>query len=116
MEHKKESNIDVSIVMAVFNEEENIEDAIESVMNQEYSNFEVIVINDGSKDSTERIVNSEYEEENKVSIFSQKNKGLSSSLNRAIKISNSEFIARLDADDRCLPGRIKRLGLLVLTT
>ena len=108
MEHRKDSNIDVSVVMAVFNEEENIEDAIESMMNQEYSNFEVIVINDGSKDSTERIVNSEYEEENKVSIFGQKNKGLPSSLNRAIKISNSEFIARLDADDRCLPGRIKK--------
>ena len=108
MKYKKDSNIDVSVVMAVFNEEENIENAIESVLNQEYSNFELIVINDGSKDSTERIVNSEYKEEDKVKIFNQKNKGLVSSLNRAIKISNSEFIARLDADDRCLPGRIKK--------
>lgn len=108
MNYEKASKNKVSLIMAAFNEEESIKGAIESVLNQKYTKFDLIVINDGSEDKTKEIIESMYEEDCKVRLINQRNRGLAYSLNKAIKVSKSEFIARLDADDRCLPGRFEK--------
>ena len=87
----------ISVVMPVYNCEEYIYLSIKSILEQSYSNFELIVINDGSTDGTLKIL--ENFSDNRIRIFSQNNMGISKSLNKGIRISQGKFIARHDADD-----------------
>lgn len=96
----------VSIIMSVFNEEKYVADAIESILNQTYQNWEFIIINDGSVDSTESIIN-QYQDP-RIRYFYQENIGLTKSLNKGITLSQGKYIARIDADDRSLPKRIEQ--------
>lgn len=96
----------VSVVMSVFNGERYVRDAIESILNQTYQNWEFIIINDGSKDSTESII-FQYKDE-RIKYFSHENIGLTRSLNRGIMEARGKYIARLDADDRSLPERLEK--------
>ena len=75
-----------------------IKQSIESVLNQTYKNFELIIIDDGSTDNSKKIIE-KYLNNKKIKIIYQNNKGLSVSNNIAIKISQGEYITRLDADD-----------------
>ena len=76
---------------------EYLKQAIESVLSQTYKNFELIIIDDGSKDNSKII--SDYKNNSKVMAVYQKNKGLNKSNNLAIKLSRGKFLIRLDADD-----------------
>lgn len=96
----------VSVVMSVFNGEKYVGDAIESILNQTYANWEFIIINDGSNDLTEAIIK-QYGD-NRIRYLSHQNVGLTRSLNRGIKEANGKYIARLDADDRSLPERLEK--------
>ncbi|WP_017292814.1 glycosyltransferase family 2 protein [Geminocystis herdmanii] len=96
----------VSIIMSVFNEEKYVADAIESILNQTYQNWEFIIINDGSIDGTESIIN-QYQD-HRIRYFYQENMGLTKSLNKGIALSQGKYIARIDADDRSLPTRIEQ--------
>lgn len=96
----------VSIIMSVFNEEKYVADAIESTLNQTYQNWEFIIINDGSIDATESIIN-QYQD-HRIRYFYQENMGLTKSLNKGIALSQGKYIARIDADDRSLPTRIEQ--------
>lgn len=94
--------------MAVQNGEKYINTAIESILNQTLKNFEFIVIDDGSEDNTFEIIKQYAKKDKKIRFF--KNPitiGLTKSLNRAIKISTGEFIARTDVDDIALPKRLE---------
>ena len=98
----------VSVVMCVFNGGPWTRDAIESIIQQSYSNWEFIIINDGSSDETERIL-STYISDPKFRITSNsEQKGLTKNLNIGIQLANGEFIARMDADDICLPERFAK--------
>ena len=77
---------------------ENIKQSIDSVLNQTYQNFELIIIDDGSNDNSREIIE-RYSKNKKVKIIYQKNKGLTVSNNIARKISRGKYITRLDADD-----------------
>ncbi|MDB5206301.1 MAG: glycosyl transferase family 2 [Flavisolibacter sp.] len=96
----------VSVVMAVYNGEKYVAKAIDSVLNQTYSNFELLVINDGSTDATEKVINT-YRSHAKVRIVSRKNLGLVATLNEGIRLSNGMYIMRMDADDICMPHRME---------
>ena len=96
----------ISVVMAVKNGGLLVREAVDSILNQSFSDFELIIINDGSTDSTLEVLNS-YED-TRIRIFSQENKGLSRSLNRGIELSRGEFIARQDHDDLSLPTRLEK--------
>ncbi len=96
----------VSVVMSVFNGERYVRDAIESILNQTYKNWEFIIINDGSKDSTESII-CQYKDE-RIKYYFHENIGLTRSLNRGIIEARGKYIARLDADDRSLPERLEK--------
>jgi len=89
----------VSVIMAVYNDEQYLSEAIDSILNQTYRKFEFIIINDGSTDSSSEILNEYERKDSRVKVVKQKNVGLTKSLNRAIKLSMGEYITRMDSDD-----------------
>lgn len=93
----------VSVIIPVYNGEKYIRCAIDSVLKQDYQSIEIVVIDDGSSDSTLQILN-EYGD--KVSIYQQPNKGSAAARNLGIKMANGTYIAFLDADDYWFPGKI----------
>ena len=96
----------VSVVMSVYNGEKYLREAVESILNQTFKDFEFIIVNDGSTDKTEEILES-YVVDERVKIISQENLGLTKSLNKAIRFSKGEYIARMDADDISHPNRLE---------
>ena len=96
----------MSVIMGVYNGELYLKEAIDSILNQSFENFEFIIVNDGSTDSTSEILN-QYKDPRMI-IIDQKRSGLTKSLNKAIKISSSELIARQDADDISMHDRLAR--------
>ncbi len=97
---------EVSVVMSAFNSEEFISESINSILNQDFKDFEFIIINDGSSDKTLSIINKYQKIDNRIKVINQKNFGLTKSLNNAVSIAKSNFIARIDADDISLPSRL----------
>lgn len=87
----------ISVILCAYNEERFINKAIESILNQSLNDFELIVVNDGSTDSTLDIINS-YND-NRIRLINQKNIGLGASRNKAMKLARGEYVAFLDGDD-----------------
>ncbi len=96
----------VSVIMGAYNAELFIRPAVDSILSQTFANFEFIIINDGSKDDTLDILRS-YNDP-RIRIINQQNHGLVFTLNKAIRLSTAEFIARMDADDISLPSRFEK--------
>lgn len=90
--------------MPVYNAELYLKSAIDSVLNQTLQDFEFIIINDGSSDGSEEIILSYLSSKIKY-IKNDKNRGLSFSLNKGLKVASGAYITRMDADDVCLPNR-----------
>lgn len=98
----------VSVVMANYNtEEEYLRSAIESILNQTYSNFEFIIIDDGSTNDSVSIIES-YDDERIVLIKNTENQGLTRSLNIALDHCKGDYIARMDSDDVSFPNRFEK--------
>jgi glycosyltransferase involved in cell wall biosynthesis len=96
----------ISIILPAYNCEAYIGKAIQSVLDQTFTDFELIIINDGSTDKTEFIILS-FTDERIVYQKNPSNKGLIYTLNRGIEIAKGKYIARMDADEICLPDRLK---------
>jgi glycosyltransferase involved in cell wall biosynthesis len=94
----------ISVVIPVFNGEKTIRETVNSVLNQTFSDFELIVINDGSTDSTLEILDSI--QDSRLKVISYSNAGLAASRNRGITHATGEFISFLDADDLWLPEKL----------
>ena len=104
-----ESSPLVSVIMSVYNGEKYLSKAIESILNQSYRNFEFIIVDDASTDSSLEIINEYLKIDNRIIILSNNvNIGLGSSLNKAIQFSSGEFIARMDSDDISIPDRLEK--------
>jgi len=97
----------ISVVMAVYNGEDYLRGSIESILNQTYKNFEFIIVNDFSTDSTLNIIKSYNDKRIRV-INNEKNLGQTRSLNVGIRSATGEYVARIDADDFSYPARIER--------
>jgi len=99
----------ISLIMSVYNGEDYLAEAIESVINQTFTDWELIVINDCSNDSTSKIL-SRYESlDTRVKVHTNEvNLRLPSSLNKALSLAKGKYIARMDADDICLPERLQK--------
>jgi len=94
--------------MSVYNSEEFIGEAIKSILNQTYKNFEFIIINDGSTDNSLKIVKKYLKKDKRIVLIDCKaNLGLTKSLNKGLKIARGDYIARQDADDVSLPERFE---------
>ena len=97
----------VSIVMPVYNSEAYLRLAVESILNQTFSYFEFIIIDDGSTDRTAAILDG-YTDPRIICLYNQEYRGLVHSLNRGIDAARGKYIARMDADDISLPRRLER--------
>lgn len=96
----------VSVVMSVYNGEQFLRESIDSILNQTYKDFELIIIDDGSTDTTLKIIKS-YKD-SRIRIISRANKGLVASLNEGIRQARGKYVARQDADDVSLPKRLHK--------
>jgi len=103
----------VSVLMPVWNGEAFLAEAIESVLAQTLGSFELIVINDGSTDGTGEILTGYQHQDHRVHVGTQENQGIINALNRGLALARGRYVARLDADDACLPERLAvQVGLL----
>jgi len=92
--------------MSVYNGERFLRQAVDSILNQTFTDFEFIVVNDGSTDGTAEILSGYAETDLRLRVVTQENRGLIKSLNRAIGVARGEYIARMDADDISMPERL----------
>ena len=99
----------VSVIVPAFNCEKFLYKCIESIRNQSYSNIEIIVVNDGSTDNTEKIVLNMIEQENRIIYYKQENSGPSEARNKGISLSKGEYLVFIDSDDTVEPSYIEML-------
>ena len=104
----------VSIIMPAYNEEKHIAEAINSILNQTFENFEFIIINDGSIDRTEAIILS-YSDPRIIYVKNEINLKLINSLNKGLSLARGKYIARMDSDDISLPERLQKQVLYMET-
>lgn len=97
---------EISVIMSAYNAASYLLESITSILNQQGVDLELIIINDGSTDSTSSILDQIEKKDKRVKIVNQENKGLAESLNLAISISKGKYIARMDADDIAHPKRL----------
>lgn len=95
----------VSVVLPVYNGANYVKSAVESILNQTLENFEFIIINDGSKDNSQAVLESISDP--RIRLYHQENKGLAATLNLAISKAKSNLIARQDQDDLSKPKRLE---------
>jgi glycosyltransferase involved in cell wall biosynthesis len=101
-------NPTLSVVMSVYNGERYLRKAIDSILSQSFQDFEFIIINDGSTDSSGEILTSFAAKENRIRIIKVPNQGLTKSLNQGLAYCQGHYIARMDADDISLPDRFEK--------
>lgn len=101
--NKIEIKPQVSVIIPTYNRSWIIKEAIDSVLAQDYKEFELIVVDDGSTDHTSDVLDSSR---NVIKVLSQKNKGVSAARNRGIAEASGQFIAFLDSDDLWLPQKL----------
>ena len=99
-------NPKISVVMSVYNGERYLKEAIDSILNQTFTDFEFLIVNDGSTDASLEIIQSCQDERIRL-INNEQNIGLTKSLNKAMSQARGEYIARQDADDISLPNRFE---------
>ncbi len=92
--------------MPAYNAAKYIGEAIASVLNQSFTDFELLIINDGSTDATETIIRSFVDE--RIRLINQTNQGVSAALNMGLMNAKAALVARFDADDICLPNRLRK--------
>lgn len=99
----------VTVLMPAYNAEKYIETAIESILNQTYKDFEFIIVNDCSTDSTLDIIERYAKQDKRIKIISNKeNQKIAQTLNNGLKEAKGKYIARLDADDWSYPERLEK--------
>jgi glycosyltransferase involved in cell wall biosynthesis len=96
----------ISVVMSVYNGEAYLHESINSILLQTFTDFEFIIVDDGSTDNSLSIIKSFSNE--RIVLFSQQNSGLARALNNGIKLAKAPLIARMDADDIALPERLQK--------
>ncbi|MGE4283580.1 MAG: glycosyltransferase [Clostridia bacterium] len=96
----------ISVIMPVFNSSRFLKEAIDSILDQSFSSFELLIVDDASSDSSPDIIRS-YKDNRIVFLKNETNMGIAFSLNYAIQSAKGEFLARMDADDVMLPRRLE---------
>lgn len=98
----------ISVAMSVFNGERFLESAIQSVLAQSFTDFEFLILDDGSNDSSAAIIRAAATGDSRIRPIVRENRGLVASLNQLLDESRAPLVARMDADDLCMPGRFAR--------
>lgn len=98
----------ISVIMGTYNGEKTIRQAVDSILRQDYPDFELIICDDCSSDNTFSILEELMERDNRIKVIrNTTNLKLAASLNRCLEIAQGEYIARMDDDDICLPFRFR---------
>ena len=95
--------------MPVYNVSHFIKEATESVLKQSFSNFEFVIIDDGSTDNSLSILNAYAQMDKRIRLVSRENKGISYTRNQLVKLAKGKYIAWMDADDISLPNRLEEM-------
>ena len=103
------NNISFSIIMPCYNSEDYVASAIESVLNQTYSNLSLIIINDGSTDSTADIISKYANLDNRIKIFTKENGGYVSAINVGLDNVSSDYFLLMGSDDRLFPDLLNQI-------
>ncbi len=99
----------VSVLMPAYNREKYIGEAIESVLVQTYTHWELIIVDDGSRDSTAEIVKSYQAKDSRIILYQfPENKGIPYARNQCLELAKGEYLANLDSDDIALPDRLEK--------
>ena len=99
-------NVPVSVLMPVFNGGKYLSAAIDSILTQTFREFEFLIVDDGSSDSTSKILREYAHKDGRIRITSRENRGLVASLNELLASAQGHLLARMDADDISLPDRL----------
>lgn len=106
----------ISVVIPCYNEQDNIEKSVDSILKQTFSEFELIIVDDCSNDHSAEIIKRLASTDDRIIyIKNEKNSGVALSLNNGLKHAKGDFIARMDADDLCEPERLGRQYLYMIS-
>ena len=99
---------EITVLMPVYNQQQFLDESIQSILNQSFADFEFIIINDGSDDKSANIINQYGKLDKRIIIINNsENLGISGALNIGIKNTKGKYIARMDADDISLRNRLQ---------
>lgn len=99
----------ISVIVPIYNSEEYLPACIESILSQSHTDFELLLIDDGSKDKSGEICDEYGEKDNRIKVFHQPNGGVSSARNVGLENATGEYIIHTDSDDLMLPGALHSL-------
>src|ERR1700750_1417633 len=102
------NNPDISVVMSVYNGASQLGTTIDSVLNQEGASFEFVIVNDGSTDEVPQILETYARRDARVKVINQENQGITRGLIAGCAAAKGTYIARQDAGDISMPGRLAR--------
>lgn len=99
----------ISIIVPVYNTAKYLQKCLDSIINQTYSNLEIICVNDGSTDNSLEILQTYAKKDRRIQIITQKNQGLSSARNQGLKHASGQYLTFIDSDDEVKPDFIEKL-------
>lgn len=100
----------ISIIVPAYNAEKSLKKSIESIVEQEYKSYEIIIVNDGSKDGTKEVCQELVDLYPTIKIIDSENRGVSSARNLGLEVANGDWIGFLDSDDCMLPRSLEVLA------
>lgn len=105
---------DISIIVPIYNAEKYLEECLNSIHNQTFSNYEVLMINDGSSDHSEKICKAFHEKDDRFTLINQSNSGVCRARNVGIQISKGNYISFVDSDDKIDPDFLESMYKVII--
>lgn len=105
----EDTNIDISIIVPVYNVNKYLGECLDSILKQSYTNFELICIDDGSTDSSPEILEKYASQDNRITVISKENGGLASTRNKGLSVARGRYVLFLDSDDTIKDQSLKHL-------
>src|SRR5436305_1747451 len=101
------ANAIVSVIVPTFNRAYCIRRTIDSVLNQTYPNWELVIVDDGSTDNTAQLIATDYAHDTRIKYFHQQNQGVTAARNKGISLAQGDYVAFLDSDDTWKPWKLQ---------
>jgi glycosyltransferase involved in cell wall biosynthesis len=92
-------SVNISVIIPIYNSEKYLSDCLESIINQTFKDIEIICINDGSNDKSEKIIKEYAQKDKRIILFNQKNKGAGPARDKGVELSKGEYLSFIDSDD-----------------
>ena len=109
IKQKMNENIEVSVILTIYNAEKYLEETLNSIENQTFRNIEIICVNDGSTDNSIKIIKQFIEKDNRIKLVDKKNEGVWKARLDGIKAAKGNYIVFIDSDDTIIESYIEKL-------